>query len=90
MISPEAREMAVNQCGGCRFFITIQGATEKRQGCVADVRKYRTLSVRVPAVIHVMDLVRSEGKDGLARILDRGTPGAQACELWLPKQQDKK
>jgi len=43
---------------------------EKRLGCVVDVRKYRTLSVRVPAVIHVMELMRSEGKEGLARILN--------------------
>jgi hypothetical protein len=66
--------MAINQCGDCRFFVTIQGANEKRLGCVADVRKYRTLSVRVPAVIHVMELVRSEGN-----------PLEQACEMWLPR-----
>ena len=87
MISPEAREMATNQCGDCRFFVTIQGATEKRLGCVVEVRKYRTLSVRVPAVIHVMELMRSDGKKVLGRILEKGNPGTQACELWLPKHQ---
>lgn len=86
IILPEAREMAINECGDCRFFVTIQGATEKRPGCVVYVRKYRTLSVRVPTVINVMELMRSEGKEGLARILEKDNPGAQACEMWLPKQ----
>ncbi len=88
MILPEAREVIVNQCRDCRFFATIQGAREKRQGCVAGVRRYRTLSVRVPAVIHVMELMRSEGKEGLNRILKKGNPGAQACEMWLPRQEN--
>jgi hypothetical protein len=57
--------------------------------CIIDVWKHRTLSVRVPAVIHVMELLRSEGRDGLARILEKGNPGAQACEMWLPKAKVK-
>jgi hypothetical protein len=69
--------------------VTIQGATEKRLGCIVDVGKYQT-SIRVPAVIHVMELVRSEGKDGLDRILEKGNPGAQTCELWLPRQEKNK
>ena len=89
IVLPEARLVMINQCGDCRFFVTIQGVREKRLGCVADVRKYRTLSVRVPAVIHVMELLRSEGKDGLARILEKGNPGMQACEMWLPKHGRK-
>jgi hypothetical protein len=79
--------MAVNECGECRFFVTIQGAIEKRLGCVVDIQKYRTLSVRVPATIHVMELMISEGKKGLARILEKGNPGAQACGMWLPRQK---
>jgi hypothetical protein len=47
-------------------------------GCVVDIRKYRTLSIRVPAVIHVMDLIRSEGKDGLTKILEKWNAEAQA------------
>jgi hypothetical protein len=39
------------------------------------------------AVIHVMDLLRSEGKEGLTRILEKENPGEQACEMWLPKQR---
>jgi hypothetical protein len=87
MISSEAREMAINECGGCRFFIAIQGVREKRFGCVVDIREYRTLSIRVPPVIHVMDLIRSEGKDGLTKILEKWNAGAQACEMWLPRQK---
>ena len=90
MISPEAREMAINQCGDCRFFVTIQGVTEKRLGCIVEVRKYRTLSVRVPAMIHVMELMKSEGKEGLTRILEKGNPLAQACEMWLPRSMPAK
>ncbi len=59
-------------------------------GCVADVRKYRTLSIRVSAVIHVMDLIRSDGKEGLAKILEKWNVGAQACEMWLPRVEPKK
>ena len=57
-MSPEIRELAIKECGDCRFFVTIQGAWERRLGCVADVWKYRTLSVRMPAAIHVMELMR--------------------------------
>jgi hypothetical protein len=31
--------------------------------------------------IHVMDLMRSEGKEELARILEKGNPRAKACEM---------
>ncbi len=89
IVLPEARQVIINQCGDCRFFVTIQGVREKRLGCVVDVRKYQTLSVRVPDTIHVIELMRSEGKDRLERILEKNKPGAQACELWLPKQMRK-
>ncbi len=89
IVLPEAREVIINHCCDCRFFVTIQGAREQRQGCVASVRKYRTLSVRVPAVINVMELMRSEGKDGLDRMLEKGNPDAQACGMWLPRQRGK-
>ena len=59
----------------------IQGVREKRFGCVVDIHKYRTLSIRVPPVIRVMDLIRSEDKDGLAKILEKWNAGAQACEM---------
>ncbi len=87
IVLPEARQVIINQCGDCRFFVTIQGARERRLGCVVDVRKYRTLSVRVPTVIHVMELMKSEGENGLAKILDKSNPLAQACETWLPRQK---
>ena len=86
-MSPEVRDLAIKECGDCRFFVTIQGAWERRLGCVADVWKYRTPSVRVPATIHVMELVKSEGKEGLDKILEKSDPGAHACERWLPKQR---
>jgi hypothetical protein len=34
-----------------------------------------------------MELLRSEGKERLERILEKGTPGKQACEMWLPRQK---
>ncbi len=87
IVLPEARQVIINQCGDCRFFVTIQGVREKRLGCVVDVRKYRTLSVKVPTVIHVIELMKSDGKDVLDRILIKNNPLAQACELWLPRQK---
>jgi hypothetical protein len=66
MILPEAREMPDHECGDCRFVITIQGVREKRLCCGVDVRKYQTLSVRVPTAIHMMGFMKSEGKEGLA------------------------
>jgi hypothetical protein len=63
-MSPEAREKVIHHCGDCRFFICIQGVWEQRKGCVAGVRKYRNLRYRVPAVIRVMELLRSEGGTG--------------------------
>ncbi len=54
-------------------------------GCIVDVRKYQMLGV--PAVIHVMELMRSEGKERLGRILEKGNPGTQTCGVWLPRQK---
>jgi hypothetical protein len=78
---------ATTDFGDCRFFVAIQGVREKRLGCVVDVRKYRTLSNRVPVVIHGIELIRSEGNDGPARILEKDNSGAQACEMWLLRQK---
>jgi hypothetical protein len=36
-------------------------------------------------MIHVMELMRSEGKKGLNDILQKDNPLAQACEMWLPR-----
>jgi hypothetical protein len=36
-------------------------------------------------MIHVMELMKSEGKEGLTRILEKGNPLSQACEMWLPR-----
>ncbi len=82
MILPGMREVAINQCCDCRFFVTIRGIRETRQGCVAEVCKYRTLSVRVPGVIQVMEVIKTEGRDGLAKILEKSDPLAQACGLF--------
>jgi hypothetical protein len=89
LVLPEARDVIIRQCYECRFFIAIHGARETRQGCVAEVRKYRTLSVRVPDVIHLAEVMKTEGRDGLAIILKKGDPLAQACGLFLPKQGSK-
>jgi hypothetical protein len=89
IVLPEAREVIVKQCCECRFFVTIRGVRETRQGCVAEVRKYRTLSVRVPSVIHVMEVMKTEGKDGLANILEKGDPLARACGLFQPRLKNK-
>jgi hypothetical protein len=89
IILPEAREVIIKQCCECRFFVTIQGVREAHRGCVAEVRMCRTLSVRVPAVIDLIEILKTEGRDGLARILERDDPLAQACGLFPPKQSPK-
>jgi hypothetical protein len=33
---------------------------------------------------YVIELMISEGKEMLDRILEKGNPDAQACEMWLP------
>jgi hypothetical protein len=43
------------------------------------------IEARVLTVIHVMELMKSEGKDGLDRILAKNNPLAQACGLWMPR-----
>ena len=90
IILPEAREVIIRQCCECRFFVTIQGASETRPGCVAEVRKYRMLSVRVPAVVPVIEIMKTEGQDCLVKILKKDNPLAQACGLFLPQQWPKK
>jgi hypothetical protein len=90
MISPEAREMAISECGDCRFFICIRGVRETRYGCIERIPAYRSLASRVPDVIFVMDLIKMAGRDGLNKILAKGHPGQQACEMWLPRQTSKK
>jgi len=36
---PEARQVIINECGACRFFVTIPGVREKRLGCVVGKKK---------------------------------------------------
>jgi hypothetical protein len=90
MISPEAREMTINECGDCRFFICIQGVRETRYGCVESIPQYQSFSMRVPNIIFVMDLMKMVGRDGLQKILKNGNPGNQACGIWLPRVVPKK
>jgi hypothetical protein len=90
IILPEAREMIINRCCDCRFFICIQGVRETKYGCVESIPQYRSLSKRVPEIIFVMDLIHMVGRDGLAMILKKGNPGAQACGIWLPRVASKK
>jgi hypothetical protein len=90
IILPEAREMIINRCCDCRFFICIQGVQETRYGCVECIPQYHSLSTRVPNVIFVMDLMKMAGRDGLIKIMEKGNPGAQACEIWMPRVAPKK
>jgi hypothetical protein len=58
-----------------------------RHGFVEYVPEYRSVSHRVPSVIFVVELMRMVGKNGLEKILAKGNPDAQACEMWLPRQK---
>jgi hypothetical protein len=90
IILPAAREMVINRCCDCRFFICIQGVRETRYGCVESIPQYRSLSKRVPNIIFVMDLIKMVGREVLKKILDKGNPGAQACGIWLPRVEPKR
>jgi hypothetical protein len=43
----------------------------------------------VLAVIGDMELMKSEGKEGLGRILAKTIPLTQACGLWMLRQKNK-
>jgi hypothetical protein len=38
----------------------------------------------------MLEIMKTEGRDGLAKILKKDNPLAQACGLFLPKQNPKK
>lgn len=94
LIVPEMREKATRKCKECRFLVQIQGESEYRWGCAACIEKYGTLSCRVPRVIHVTEVLKLVGREGLSRVLERGKPEGQACSLFrsrqLPVQLPKK
>jgi hypothetical protein len=79
LILPEVREIAVNTCRDCRFFVEIQGKEEARWGCVVSVPRYGTLERRVPRQIHLLDISNDVGREGLEEILSHSYPEAQAC-----------
>lgn len=90
IILPEAREKDTKRCADCRFFIEIQGKEENRFGCVQGIEKYGKLYKRVPERIHVMEILRVQGSEGLQAILDRGDPEKQACGMFLPRLSNKR
>jgi hypothetical protein len=89
IVLPEAREVMISECRECRFFVSIKGAWETRRGCVGKLKLYHNLSVRVPATIPVMELIKAVGREGLDKIPEHNNPFSQACSLFLPKQCSK-
>lgn len=87
IVLPEMREIIVSRCGECRFFVQIQGQEEIRCGCVAGIERYRRLHRRVPERIHVVELLKLAGKEGLQKILEHGDPEERACGMFLPRLQ---
>ncbi|HAA90365.1 MAG TPA: hypothetical protein DCE07_07355 [Peptococcaceae bacterium] len=82
---PDAREKMVSCCQDCRFFVQIQGKEEIRYGCVECIEKYRKFCCKVPPKIHVMEILKMVGKEGLEKILENGDPQKPACGKFLPK-----
>ncbi len=85
IILPDAREKMVSCCRDCRFFVQIQGREEIKYGCVEIIEKYRKFCRRVPLKIHVMEVLKMVGKEGLKKILENGDPQRPACGKFLPK-----
>lgn len=85
IILPEVREKDIKLCADCRFLVEIQGKEESRFGCVQGIEKYGKLYKRVPETIHVMEILREHGKEGLQAILKRGCPEKQACGLFMQR-----
>jgi len=89
LIVPEMREKAIRKCKECRFLVQIQGKREYRWGCAACIERYATLNCRVPRVIHVTEVLKLAGREGLSRVLERGNPDWQACGLFRSRQLKK-
>ncbi|MGB9804029.1 MAG: hypothetical protein ACPLRU_07770 [Desulfofundulus sp.] len=85
IILPEMRDRAIRKCTDCRFLVKIQGREEVRWGCVVGLPGYGSLQKTVPETLHVVEVLRVVGKEGLREVLSRGKPEAQACGLFLPK-----
>jgi predicted nucleic acid-binding OB-fold protein len=49
------------------------------------IEKYRKFCRRVPLKIHVMEVLKMVGKEGLKKILENGDPQRPACGKFLPK-----
>ncbi|GAB6274342.1 MAG: hypothetical protein STSR0004_12050 [Peptococcaceae bacterium] len=84
LILPEMREKTIKRCGNCQFFVPIQGKEEIRYGCVVSLPVYGTLQKRTPKVMHVIEILRMAGREGLDKIMENGDAQAQACGLFRP------
>lgn len=85
IILPEMREKAIRRCADCRFLVRIRGREEVRWGCVVSLPGYGTLQKTVSETLHVVEVLKVAGKEGLREVLSRGNPDAQACGLFLPR-----
>ena len=86
IILPEFREKVIHKCRDCRYYISIQGKTEVRQGCI---EKYKELWSRPPEKIDVLVLLKLVGGVGLQEILSRAKPEAQSCGYFRRKLPTK-
>lgn len=82
LLLPEMRQKATHRCRHCLFFVEIQGKTETRRGCVANIKVYGQLAKRVPRVLPMLDVIKLVGLEGLERTLRNGDPDAQSCGLF--------
>lgn len=87
VILPEFREKIICKCQDCRYYISIQGKEEVRQGCI---EKYKELWTRPPEIIPVLVLLELLGEEGLREILNKGNANAHACGYFKRKLAPKK
>lgn len=77
VLLPEFREKAIGKCRECRYYVLIEGKEEVRSGCI---EKFQGLwSGNPPEKIHVREVLKAAGREGLEEILSRTNPNARAC-----------
>jgi hypothetical protein len=87
VLLPEFREKATGKCRECRYYVLIEGKEEVRSGCI---EKFKDLWYgNPPEKIHVREVLKAVGREGLGEIVSRGNPNALACGYFRRKLHGK-
>lgn len=81
---PEMRNIAIHRCCDCKFCIYVQGKDEVRKACIVNIKAYGKLRRRVPEVLHILDILKLVGTEGLNDCL-KCKPEDQSCRKFIQK-----